>query len=50
MAELRWSILAVGLILAATMFAFTFRYELLTGSENSIEIPYVWAGGTPVHA
>ena len=42
MAELRWSVLAVGLIIAATMVAFTFRYEPLTLQTNPMEITFVW--------
>lgn len=42
MAELRWSILAVGLIIAATMVAFTFRYQPLTYQNEPLTLTYVW--------
>ena len=42
MAEVRWSIIAVGLIIAATMFSFTFRYELLPQQDSPLEATMVW--------
>jgi len=42
MAELRWSILAIGLIFSATMVAFIFRYELLSQQSNPMKLTFVW--------
>lgn len=42
MAELRWSILAVGLLIAVTMIALTFRYEVLPQQSDPMALTMVW--------
>jgi hypothetical protein len=42
MAELRWSVLAVALLVAVVSAGFMFRYERMTSDVNPMALAFVW--------